>query len=97
MKNLKENISFGASIFTFISAILGTLAGFVTNSLALGIGFFSIVLLICVIVLQRKLDNIERKIESLHVLSMDRRIQTINLMLYLETLQKRKKSTNLKK
>lgn len=61
MKNLKENISFGASIFTFISAIVSTLAGFVTNSLALGMGLFSIVLLICIIVLQRKLSNTEKK------------------------------------
>lgn len=89
MKNLKENISFGASIFTFISAIVSTLAGFVTNCLALGIGLFSIVLLICIIVLQRKLDNTESKIESLHVLSKDKRIHTINLILYLEALQKK--------
>lgn len=97
MKNLKENISFGASIFTFISAIVGALAGLVTNCLALGIGLFSIVLLICIIVLQRKYDNIESKIESLYVLSMDRRIHTINLILYLETLQKKENKFNPKK
>lgn len=94
MKNLKEHISLISSIVSLVSVIATAIFSYIPSNELKDFRFWLVILLsssiilIINIILSFLLKQREAKIKSLYILSDQKRIHTLNFVLFLESLSK---------
>lgn len=94
MKNLKEHITIISAIVSLISAIATVVFSYIPSNELKDFRFWLVILLssciilIINIILSFLLKQCEAKINSLYILSDQKRIHTLNFLLFLESLSK---------